>query len=100
MFASVYHPQSNDAVEKANGLIFTAIKKCLFGLRKSNWADELPNVIWSYNITECRETRFTLFRLLYGAEAMSPEEPKHKSIRVLNNIEPSIEADLTELDIL
>jgi len=100
MFSSVYHPQSNDAVEKANGLIFTAIKKCLFGLRKSKWADELPKVIWSYNITECRGTRFTLFRLLYGAEAMSPEEPKHKSIRVLNNIEPSIEADLTELDIL
>ena len=31
---------------------------------------------------------------------MSPEELKHKSTRVLNNIEPSIEADLTELDIL
>jgi len=31
---------------------------------------------------------------------MSPEELKHKSARVLNNIEPSIEADLTELDIL
>jgi transposase InsO family protein len=26
-FASVYHPQSNGAVEKANALIFTAIKK-------------------------------------------------------------------------
>ena len=31
---------------------------------------------------------------------MSPEELKHKSVRVLNNIEPSMEADLTELDIL
>jgi hypothetical protein len=28
-FASVYHPQSNGAVEKANTLIFTAIKKIL-----------------------------------------------------------------------
>jgi hypothetical protein len=28
-FASVYHPQSNGAVEKANTLIFTAIKKTL-----------------------------------------------------------------------
>jgi IS30 family transposase len=26
-FASVYHPQLNGAVEKANALIFTAIKK-------------------------------------------------------------------------
>ena len=31
---------------------------------------------------------------------MSPEELKHKSVRVLNNIEPSMEADLTELVIL
>ena len=31
---------------------------------------------------------------------MSPKELKHKSVRVLNNIEPSMEADLTELDIL
>ena len=29
-----------------------------------------------------------------------PGELKHKSVRVLNNIEPSMEADLTELDIL
>jgi hypothetical protein len=28
-FASVYHPQSNGAVEKANALIFTTIKKIL-----------------------------------------------------------------------
>ena len=100
MFASVYHPQSNGAVERANGLIFTAIKKCLFGLKKGKWADELPKVIWSHNTTECREIKFTPFRLLYGAEAMSPEELKRKSSRVLSNIEPSIETDLTELDIL
>ena len=34
MFASVYHPQSNGAVERANGIIFNAIKKSLFGLKK------------------------------------------------------------------
>jgi hypothetical protein len=28
-FTSVYHSQSNDAVEKANVLIFSAIKKIL-----------------------------------------------------------------------
>jgi hypothetical protein len=28
-FASVYHPQSNRAMEKANALIFIAIKKIL-----------------------------------------------------------------------
>ena len=52
------------------------------------------------NTTECRATKFNPFKLLYGVEAMSPEELKHKSIRTQNNIEPSLEADLTKLDIL
>jgi IS30 family transposase len=35
-FASVYHPQSNCAVERANTLIFEAIKKILEGEKKAN----------------------------------------------------------------
>jgi hypothetical protein len=38
----VYHPQSNEAVEKANALIFTAIKKILENQPKGKWAEELP----------------------------------------------------------
>jgi len=45
IFASVYHPQSNGAVERANGIIFGSIKKCLFDQKKGKWADELPKVI-------------------------------------------------------
>jgi hypothetical protein len=37
-FASVYHPQPNGAVEKANALIFTAIKKILENQPKGKWA--------------------------------------------------------------
>jgi hypothetical protein len=44
-FSSVYHPQSNGAVERANGLIFSGIKKCLFHQKKGKWVDELPKVI-------------------------------------------------------
>jgi len=76
IFASVYHPQSNGAVERANGIIFGSIKKCLFDQKKGKWADELPKVIWSHNTSESRTTKFTPFRLLYGAEAMTPEELK------------------------
>jgi hypothetical protein len=36
-FVSVYHPQSNGAVERANSLIFEAIKKILLGEKKENW---------------------------------------------------------------
>jgi hypothetical protein len=36
-FISVYHPQSNGAVERANYLIFEAIKKILEGEKKGKW---------------------------------------------------------------
>jgi len=102
IFASVYHPQSNGVVERANDIIFGSIKKCLFDQKKGKWADELPNVIWSHNTSESRTTKFTPFRLLYGAEAMTPEELKNRSLRVTHQVEtkPTSEKDLMELDIL
>jgi transposase InsO family protein len=48
-FAFVYHPQSNGAVERANGQIFSAINKCLFEQKKGKWVNELSRVIWSHN---------------------------------------------------
>jgi transposase InsO family protein len=58
-FASVYHPQSNGAVERANGIIFIGIKKNITELLKGKWVDELPRVIWSHNTTMSRTTKFT-----------------------------------------
>jgi transposase InsO family protein len=81
-FSSVYHPQSNGAVERANGLIFSGIKKCLYDQKKGKWTDELPKVIWSHNTTVSRAIGFTPFRLLFGTEAMTPEEIRNESLRV------------------
>ena len=103
MFASVYHPQSNGAVEGANGVIFTGIKKCLFDQKKGKWVDELPKVVWSHNTSKTRTTKFTPFRLLYGAEAMSPEELKNQSLRETfapEGNEPLDDSNLIELDII
>jgi transposase InsO family protein len=99
-FASVYHPQSIGAVERANGQIFSAIKKCLFE-QKGKWVDELSRVIWSHNTKELRTTKFTLFRLLYGAEAMCPEELANESARVLvgsTRESEEVDKDLVEID--
>jgi hypothetical protein len=74
MFTSVYHPQSNGVVERANDKIFSAIKKRLLDDKKGKWADQLPEVIWTLNTTESRATGFTPFRLMYGSEAMMPQE--------------------------
>jgi hypothetical protein len=84
-FASVKHPQSNDAVEGANGIICTGISKCLVGLPKGKWVDELPKVVWAHNTIISRSTNFSSFKLLYGEEAMTPEEIKFQGPRT--NIE-------------
>jgi hypothetical protein len=73
----VYHPQSNGAVEKANYLIFQAMKKILEEEKKGKWVDVMPTIVWSHNTTVCRAINFTPFRLMYGAEAMLPEEIKY-----------------------
>jgi hypothetical protein len=79
-FTSVYHPQSNGTVERANSVIFQAIKKILEGEKKGKWAEVMPTTIWSNNTTVCIETNFTPFRLMYGAETVLPEEIKHRSL--------------------
>jgi transposase InsO family protein len=100
-FAYVCHPQSNGAVERDNGKIFSAMKKCLFEQKKGKWVDELSSVIWSHNTTDSRTTKFTPFRLLYGGEAMCPEELANESARVLvgsSRESEEVDKDLVEID--
>jgi hypothetical protein len=78
-FASVYHPQSNGAVESANALIFEEIKKNLKAEKKGKWDEVMPKAIWSHNITVSRATNFTPFRLLFSTEAILPDEIKHRT---------------------
>ena len=42
-------------------------------------------VVWSHNTTASRAIGFTLFKLLYGEEAMLPDEIKHQSLRVIKH---------------
>ena len=76
-FASVYHLESNGAVERANRIAFLAISTTLFNLYKGKWVEELSKVVWSHNTIASRTIGFTPFKLLYGKEAMLPEEIKH-----------------------
>ena len=80
-FSSVRHPQSNGAVERANGIICTRISKCLVGLPKGKWVDELLKVVWAHNTTVSRSTNFTPFKLLYEEETMTPGEIKFQGPR-------------------
>lgn len=80
-FASVRHPESNGAVERANGIILYGISKGLVGLPKGKWVEEMTKVTWCHNTSVSRATGFTPFKLLFGEEAMTPEELNHSSFR-------------------
>jgi hypothetical protein len=91
VFASVCHPQSNGVIERANGKILTSIKKRFLKDKKGKWADQLDT-------TRSRATGFTTFKLIYRAEAMTPQELKHNSSRsnpgIISNVDELTTKDL------
>jgi hypothetical protein len=86
-FASVRHPESNGLVERANGIIMTGIMKLIFNQARGKWPNELIKVVWSHNTTVSRSTGFTPFKLLFGDEAITLEEVKAGSIRIVASAE-------------
>jgi hypothetical protein len=59
--------------------------------KKGKWADLLPEAVWALNTTECQATGFTPFCLLYGSEAMTPQEIKHGSPRTSTSAVPNVD---------
>jgi hypothetical protein len=95
-FASVRHLESNGLVEKANGIIMTGIMKLIFNQPRGKWPDELIKVVWSHNTTISRSTGFTPFKLLFGDEAITPEEAKAGSIRTMASIEDEADYSMSK----
>jgi hypothetical protein len=84
--ASVAHPQSNEQVEKANGLILAGIKQRLVEPLEHSagcWVEELPSVLWSLRTTPNRSVGFTPFFLVYGAEDVLPTDIEFDAPRVV-----------------
>jgi ribonuclease HI len=86
-FASVRHPELNGLIERANCIIMTGIMELIFNQPRGKWPEELIKVVWSHNTTVSRSTRFTPFKLLFGDEAITPEEAKTRSIRTTASTE-------------
>jgi transposase InsO family protein len=81
-WAVVAHPQTNGQVERANGMILQGLKPRIFDrLNKSGkkWLQELPVVVWSLKTTPSKDTGFTPFFLVYGAEAILPTDLEYGS---------------------
>ena len=60
-------------------------------MKKGRWTELLLEAVWALNTTECRATGFTPFRLLYGSEAMTPQEIKHGSPRTVPSAVPDVD---------
>jgi hypothetical protein len=86
-------------VEKANDLLFEAIKKILEGEKKEKLVEVMPQTVWSHNTTVYRATNFTPFWLMYGAKAVLPEEVKHRNLRTTIEV-PACPSEAQEKDML
>ncbi|GJX07452.1 reverse transcriptase domain-containing protein [Tanacetum coccineum] len=81
---SVYHPQGNGAVERANKSLLRGIKTRL-EKGGSAWAEEVPNVLWAHQTMKKTSNGETPFSLTYGTEAVIPAEigmPTHRTSSV------------------
>jgi hypothetical protein len=92
----VRHPESNGLVERANGIIITGIMKSIFNRPKGKWPHELIKVAWNHNTVVSRSTGFTPFKLLFGDEAITPEEARTGSIRNLASAEDEDDCKITK----
>ncbi|MCO5597250.1 hypothetical protein L7F22_051326 [Adiantum nelumboides] len=79
-----YYPQSNGAVEKANGIITRILRKMVESQEK-HWDRFLDGALWAYCTTYKCATGFTPFHLVYGQEALQPIELEIPTIRTIKN---------------
>ena len=101
-YASVAHPQSNEQVECANGMVLQGIKTRVFDRLQpyaGKWAKELPSVLWALRTSPSRATGESPFFLTDGSEALLPIELEFGSPRVRNfNEKQSKDSRLEDLD--
>jgi len=99
-YLTLTYPQSNGQAKATNKAIVSGLKKRLEGA-KGKSAEELPNVLWTYQTTPRRSTGETPFSLTYGAKAVILAEINLCSVRVSGfNLTKNSELMLKQLNLL
>jgi transposase InsO family protein len=84
-WAAVAHPQTNGQVERANGMVVQGLMPRIFDRLNTSGRkclQKLPLAVWSLRTTPSWATGFTLFFLVYGAEAVLPTDLEYGSPRI------------------
>ena len=76
---SAYHPQANGLVERNNRTIENSLLKVL-NQKPEDWPDALPGVLFAYNTSRHKSTRYTPFFLLYGRDAVLSVQVSNQSL--------------------
>ncbi|KAI9174582.1 hypothetical protein LWI28_019545 [Acer negundo] len=92
-FSTPRYPQANGQTESTNKTILNSLKKRLEA-EKGQWAEKLPEILWSYRTTPRRSTCETPFSLVYGSEAVIPIETRLPTAR---SEDPNEEQNSSEL---
>ena len=79
-YSTPRYPQANGQAKSYNKTIINTLKKRL-RKAKGAWAEELPDVLWSYRTTARTPTGETLFALAYSSEAIIHVETGIQSLR-------------------
>ncbi|GFY89059.1 hypothetical protein Acr_06g0009990 [Actinidia rufa] len=99
-FSSPGHPQANGQVEVTNHTILRNLKARL-ERSKSEWAEDLPSILWAYHTTSQIPTGETPYSMVFGTESVIPVEIGMPSFRTSNFDKESNEAELRlNLDLL
>ena len=99
-FSSPGHPQANGQVEITNRTILRNLKARL-DRSKSEWAENLPSILWAYHTTSRIPTGETPYSMVFGTESVIPVEIGMPSFRVSNFDKEINEAELRiNLDLL